>query len=99
MRMLLGLVLMALVSVCTAYDPAESFAKMHRDMQRNIVESMRSMQTQWETIQPRSKEECLRESGGVLDNRFVRCRNGRQELVRYSQDGRREVVQERPIPY
>jgi len=65
---------------------------------KGVAESILSLQPSWETIQPKSKEECLRESGGVLDNRFMRCRNGRQEWVRYDPDGRRKVLNERPIP-
>lgn len=55
------------------------------------------MHLEWETVAPRSKEQCLLESGGVVNPVFVRCRNGRQEQVRYS-NGRRIVVRERPIP-
>lgn len=63
------------------------------------IEAMAERLTpQWETIQPRSKEDCIRESGGVLNNAFVRCRNGRQESVTYDRAGRRKIHQERPIP-
>lgn len=65
---------------------------------KGVAQSIMDLQPHWETIEPRSKEECLKESGGVLDNRFVRCRNGRQEWVRYDTEGRRKVLQVRAIP-
>ena len=63
-----------------------------------VTDSIRDTQPQWETIRAKSKEECLKESGGVLDNSFVRCRNGRQEYVQYNSKNDRMVLRERPIP-
>lgn len=37
-------------------------------------------------------------SGGEINPTFVRCRQGRQELVNYTLSGNREVLSERPIP-
>lgn len=62
------------------------------------AESALSGQPFWDTIQPGSKEDCLKESGGNLNNVYVRCRNGRQEYVRIDSQGRRYVLQERSIP-
>jgi len=53
---------------------------------------------QWETIQPKSKADCLQVSGGVLNPVFVRCHYGYQELVTYDSKGHRKVIQDRPIP-
>lgn len=57
-----------------------------------------SLHAEWVTIPPRSKEECMAESGGVVNPVFMRCRNGRQEQVRTDSRGNRHVVRERPIP-
>lgn len=57
-----------------------------------------SNQPQWITIPPRSKEECIKESGNVLNTIYMRCRHGRQEYVRYDANGKKIVLQERPIP-
>lgn len=53
---------------------------------------------QWETIQPRPVAECLAETGGVINEQVMRCRNGRQEQIRRNLSGERQVIQERPIP-
>ena len=63
-----------------------------------VVDSIRDSQPRWETIPGRAKAECLEESGGVLNNAFLRCRNGRQEYVQYSSKNERMVLRERPIP-
>lgn len=65
---------------------------------QGMARSLSSMQPEWITIPPRSKEECLAEAGGVLNSIYMRCRNGRQEYVRYGPDGRKRVLDERPIP-
>ena len=65
---------------------------------QGVARSLASLQPEWITIPPRSKEECLTEAGGVLNNVFMRCRNGRQEFVRYDENGRKRVLSERPIP-
>ena len=49
-------------------------------------------------IPAKSKAECLKEYNGVLNNQFVRCRNGRQEYVQYNSKNERMVLRERPIP-
>lgn len=63
-----------------------------------ITRGLSSMQPQWITIAPKTKEECLVESGGVINPMFVRCRNGRQELVRFDAKGNKAVLNERSIP-
>ena len=63
-----------------------------------IYQGMAPLQPEWVTVPPRSKEECLAESGGVVNPVFVRCRNGRQEYVRTDRQGNRSVLRERPIP-
>lgn len=63
-----------------------------------VAQGIHSLHPQWITIQPRSKEECIAESGGVLNTTYVRCRNGRQELVRFDANGNKVVLSERSIP-
>ena len=53
---------------------------------------------QWETIEPRPIKDCLAESGGVINEAVMRCRNGRQEYVKKNHRGERQVMQERRIP-
>jgi len=79
------------ISNCYARTPPQKAV-------RDITEAVSSMQPHWETIPPKSKEECLKESGGSINNVYVRCRNGRQEYVRINANGERLVVQERAIP-
>lgn len=57
-----------------------------------------NLQSEWITVAPRSKDECMAESGGVVNPVFMRCRNGRQEQVRTDSRGNRKVIRERPIP-
>jgi len=59
---------------------------------------MAKQQPHWITIEPGSKEECIAKAGGVLNNTYMRCRNGRQEFVRFDADGNKVVLNERPIP-
>lgn len=63
-----------------------------------IKKSMQSNEPQWITIEPKSKETCLKESGGTLDHTYMRCRNGRQEYVRFDTNGQKVVLSERAIP-
>ncbi|HKY22033.1 MAG TPA: hypothetical protein VJM31_12520 [Vicinamibacterales bacterium] len=63
-----------------------------------VTQGMSHLQPEWITVPPRSKEECMAESGGVVNPVFVRCRNGRQEYVKTDRQGNRSVLRERPIP-
>lgn len=99
MRMLYPLCLLFLASASDAQGLSRYAGREAGQFGKGVVETIQTLQPEWETIQPRGKEECLRESGGVLDNRYMRCRNGRQEWVRYDVDGRRKVLQERAIPH
>lgn len=63
-----------------------------------VAQGMAPLQPEWVTVPPRTKEECLAESGGVVNPVFVRCRNGRQEYVRTDRQGNRSILRERPIP-
>jgi hypothetical protein len=64
----------------------------------NMRKAITSQQPQWITINPRPKEECLAESGKVINAVYMRCRNGRQEYVRFDANGKKTVLSERPIP-
>ena len=62
------------------------------------VKILSSQQPQWITINPRPKDECFAESGKVINAVYIRCRHGRQELVRFDANGSKIVLSERPIP-
>lgn len=63
-----------------------------------VGNAITSQQPQWITINPRPKKECIAEAGGVINTVYVRCRNGRQELVRFDENHNKIVIQERSIP-
>lgn len=63
-----------------------------------VSEGVIAIQPEWITVPPRGKDECLAESGGVVNPTFMRCRNGRQEYVRFDSKGNKKVLSERPIP-
>lgn len=63
-------------------------------MKQGLLES----QPHWETIEPKTKEACFELTNGVVDEQFLRCRNGWQEYVRTDANGQRKVLQHRPIP-
>lgn len=63
-----------------------------------VADTIRDNQPRWETVPARPQADCLKESNGVLDNAFMRCRNGRQEYVQYNSKSERMVLRERPIP-
>lgn len=63
-----------------------------------LANTLSSQQTQWITINPKSKEECFAEAGQVINAVYMRCRNGRQEFVRFDAKGTKIVLNERPIP-
>jgi len=75
----------------TLHAPAVTTSKV-------IMEQVAPLAPQWETIQPKSKTECLQASGGALNPVFVRCHYGYQALVTYDSKGHRKVIQDRPIP-
>lgn len=96
-----SLIVIAMALGCTvaAADVARSAGRAAGSFGAGAAESiMEATEAQWITIAPRSKEECLEESGGVLNATFLRCRNGRQEQVRYDRQGNKRVLRERPIP-
>lgn len=63
-----------------------------------IRKNMQSNEPQWITVEPKSREACLKESGGTLNQVYMRCRNGRQEYVRFDGNGQKVVLSERAIP-
>lgn len=99
MHKLFPALLILLASTAHAERLSRELGREIGQIGKGAAETILTLQPEWETVQPRGREECLRESGGVLDNRYMRCRNGRQEWVRYDADGRRKVLQERAIPH
>ena len=79
-------------------DVVRSVGRLAGQFGVGVTDTIRDSQPQWETIRPKSKDECLKASDGVFDNAFVRCRNGRQEQVQYNSKNERMVLRERPIP-
>ena len=79
-------------------DVVRSMGRVAGQLGVGVTDAIRDTQPQWETIPAKTKEECLKASGGVLDNAFVRCRNGRQEYVQYNSKNERMVLRERPMP-
>jgi hypothetical protein len=65
---------------------------------RGAARAVDGMQPEWITIAPRPKADCLAESGGELNNAYLRCRNGWQEYVRFDTRGNKRVLAERAIP-
>lgn len=64
----------------------------------NMRKNMQANEPQWITIAPKSKEVCLKESSGTLNQVYMRCRNGWQEYVRFDANGQKVVLSERAIP-
>lgn len=65
---------------------------------QGVARSLAPLQPEWITVAPRSKEECIAESHGVLDATYMRCGNGRQEFIRFDPQGRKQVLGEHAIP-
>lgn len=86
------------LSLSASADVAREAGRMAGRFGTGVTDSIRDRQPSWETVPARSKDDCLKDSGGVLNNAFVRCRNGRQEYVQYNSRGERMVLRERPIP-
>lgn len=53
---------------------------------------------QWRRVPPGDGASCLRQAGGTLNEAYMACRNGRDELVRANPDGSRTVLEVRPLP-
>ncbi|WP_333857171.1 hypothetical protein [Denitromonas sp.] len=98
--------LTGLLAVLSAGASAESvlhaagkaLGQISTGVAEGITQPMRDAQPEWITIAPKSKQECIAESGGELNTIYMRCRNGRQEYVRHDADGQKRVLSERPIP-
>lgn len=105
-KLALALLLMSLSAVAQAGSAAREAGRTAGDfgvgvgeaVGAGVARSFENLQPQWITINPRSKEECLKESSGVVNPVYVRCRNGHQEFVQYDAAGNKKVLSERPIP-
>lgn len=51
----------------------------------------------WVTVAPGDRASCLKRAGHELNADFVACRAGRRELVRTEYDGRRTVLETKPL--
>lgn len=63
-----------------------------------ITKQMWDSQPHWVTVEPKSKDECMKASHGTIDSGFMRCRNGYQAQVIVTSSGEIHVIQERKIP-
>ncbi|TVO63991.1 hypothetical protein [Denitromonas ohlonensis] len=98
--------LTCLLAVLSANATAESMlhsagkalGQISTGIAEGVTQPLRETQPEWVTIAPRSKQECIAESGGELNTIYMRCRNGRQEYIRHDAAGRKRVLSERPIP-
>lgn len=68
-------------------------------LSEGLSKALSSTQPKRITIKPRSRDECLAEANGEVNVIYMRCRHGRQELVRTDERGNRVVLSERAIPY
>lgn len=66
-------------------------------MTKPLFEPIQNAQPQWITVEPRSKPECLKESGGALNPVYVRCINGYQKQISINSQGHEMVLSERAI--
>lgn len=98
----------ALMSMHAAADSAaktagravgEFGAGVGEGLSESVSKALSSTQPQWITIKPRSRDTCLAEADGVVNVIYMRCRHGRQELLRTDARGNKVVISERPIPY
>lgn len=64
-----------------------------RAMSEQILEQM----PRWESVPARAKDECLKETGGAIDNAYVKCRNGYERQIRVDSSGKVYVLQERQV--
>lgn len=76
----------------------EAIGELAAGAARALTGPLADGRPEWITIAPRSKEDCIAASGGILNSVYMRCRNGRQEYVKHDADGGRRVLAERPIP-
>ena len=102
-RILLGLAIFASATTCAhaegvANTVGRVFGSFGAGVGQAATQPLRDSQPQWITIEPRSKEDCLAESHGVINSTYVRCWRGRQELTRFDAAGNRVVLSERGIP-
>ena len=81
-----------------AHSIGNIFGEFGAGVGASVTNTIASQQPQWITISPKSKEECIAESGKVINSVYIRCRNGRQEFARFDANGKKIVLSERPIP-
>lgn len=81
-----------------AHGVSNVFGKFGAGVGAGLTNTIALQQPSWITINPKSKKECFAESGKVLNAIYMRCRNGRQEFVRFDATGKKIVLNERPIP-
>lgn len=102
MKLLIVATVALSASTTTANAGAEQLTEAFRgamlEAPGKLINGAKTMSASWETIPPKPIKECMAETNGVINAAFVRCRNGRQELVNYTLSGRREILQERAIP-
>ena len=95
-------VLLSTPSLCHADSIAQSIGnpigEFSTGVGPDVGNVIASQQPQWIIINQRPKKECIAEAGGVINTTYVRCRNGRQEFVRFDENHNKIALQERSIP-
>ena len=95
-------VLFSSLSLCHADSIVQSLGntigEFSAGVGSGVGNAIASQQPQWIIINQRPKKECIAEAGGVINTTYVRCRNGRQEFVRFDENHNKIVFQERSIP-
>jgi hypothetical protein len=101
-NLVIAYVLFSTPSLCDADSIARTIGNAIGEFSAGVGSSVgtaiTTQQPQWITINPRPKKECIAEAGGVINTIYVRCRNGRQEWVRFDENHNKIVLQERSIP-
>tara|TARA_B100002049_G_scaffold224174_1_gene195290 strand:- start:741 stop:1007 length:267 start_codon:yes stop_codon:yes gene_type:complete len=79
-RTLATMALLAGTATAAQADPANALGRAFGNFGAGVgqaaVAPLQNSQPQWITIAPRSKEACFKESNGVINSTFVRCRRG-----------------------
>lgn len=97
-NLVIAYVLFLTPSLCHADSIARTIGNAIGEFSAGVGSSVGTAITTQQPINPRPKKECIAEAGGVINTIYVRCRNGRQEWVRFDENHNKIVLQERSIP-
>lgn len=66
---------------------------------RSVLDAMYENRPTWVDVKPRSKAECMKESEGMVNPIYMKCRNGYQAYIVRLSSGEFRVLDERPLRY